>query len=755
MNSFYARVGRRLGPSGSNTPIEYRDVVASEGETSRERLLDAKAGEVVRQPLVLHWLAVGDEPDENAALSACAGQIVHVLSEDVGYIVHERKKDGNHMEKRRLRPADIAVLLPTNAQLKAMARKLKARGVPCVMQANASVFDGEVARELRLLLHAALHPANPRALRAAAATRTWGVSFGELRALRHDPANWDKLVDEFQRLHQLLQHRGPLAFVARLLDQRAPSLLDTVEGERWLTDLRHLGELLQEAYDTLGSGERLAGWFGQQVAGDDDEAGSDARALRLESDTGRVKLLTLHSSKGLEFPVVFLPLMWKHGSKSSKRAQLLADETGEHKGIVLGDTAKKLVKEEEYEERFRMLYVALTRAQWACHLFVVPPPAKEPKDAPLNAVCGNLVPPTKGEECAGMAWRDGWITHGGLRYAGEGRADRRTDARPLPAAPPGPLPMRHSFTTLTGHGLRSAAEEAATEDEPLDAETVEGSPAATAAAESAPGVEAALSATTFHPDLDALHGVAGPEFGNALHAIFEHRVPGAPLGEQSALVLDALRREGVRMGDDAPGLVAAVARRLQDMLDAPLGTPDGPCLGLLGTSELRAEPEFNYALDGVRLADLRAACERHGEPGLAPAREQTLAGLMNGKIDLLFMHSGRVHVLDYKSNRLGQRAKPCLEDYAPDAIDAAMRGTGYRLQALLYTVAVERYLRERLGARYRRDQHLGDCWYLFVRATGLRLPDGRACGVWRHRFSDGLLDAVQAVFGRGSRREVA
>ena len=60
---------------------------------------------------------------------------------------------------------------------------------------------------------------------------------------------------------------------------------------------------------------------------------------------------------------------------------------------------------------------------------------------------------------------------------------------------------------------------------------------------------------------------------------------------------------------------------------------------------------------------------------------------------------------------------------------------------------MERYLRERLGDGYRRDQHLGDCWYLFIRAVGLQLPDGTRCGVWRHRFQDDLLDAVQGALG--------
>ena len=94
-----------------------------------------------------------------------------------------------------------------------------------------------------------------------------------------------------------------------------------------------------------------------------------------------------------------------------------------------------------------------------------------------------------------------------------------------------------------------------------------------------------------------------------------------------------------------------------------------------------------------------------------------------------------------------------LEEYAPAALELKMLATGYRFQALLYTVAVERYLRERLGDAYRRSEHLGDGWYLFIRAVGLQLPDGTPCGVWRHRFDDGLLDAVQEVLGDRVTRE--
>ena len=178
-----------------------------------------------------------------------------------------------------------------------------------------------------------------------------------------------------------------------------------------------------------------------------------------------------------------------------------------------------------------------------------------------------------------------------------------------------------------------------------------------------------------------------------------------------------------------------LADRLQTVLDTPLG-PEGPRLGALPASELRAEMEFNYVLDNTDIGKLREVCTAHGEPNLVPIPSRRLAGLMNGKIDLVFRHDGRFHILDYKSNRLG----PCLSDYAPQALHQAMDAHHYRFQALLYAVAVDRYLAQRV-ADYERARHLGECYYLFIRAVGL---DATA-GIWQHRFSDALMTDIQSV----------
>ena len=740
INAFYETAGRKFGPEDSHTSIAYERVNAA----GRDDVLCTANGSRIERPLVLHVLDPESKATnlEVAALQACASRIVEVLSPG-GYTLIDKP----------LQPDDIAVLLPGHGQIAKLAHMLKARGVPCATQSNDSVFSTATARDLQLIVHAVLHPDDPRALRAALATRICGGDLATLHAMRHGQERLDAVARDVHAWHHLLERRGPQAVIGALMDAHAARLLQSIEGERILTDLRHLGELLQQAWEDCGSGERLSSWFAHQVAGGEGASeAAETRALRLESDAGRVKLMTLHASKGLEFPVVFLPLMWKHAKFGGNKVKLLADDTGIAKHIVL-DAAEPLVEQQEYEERFRMLYVALTRAIHACHLFLLPRDgvlakavinARKVKGVALNAIDARLL---DGDMRDGIARIAGWEVRDGLVYS---RVEPIIEpvVRALPVAPAGPLPMRHSFSTLSGGGRRRMVdEEGAAEDEALvdQAEQAEG-----IITQSQP-----LETATSHGALDALANIAGADFGNAVHAIFEHRVPGSPMHGQEALVRGALMEFGVRpRGGDTESLVAPLVERVQAVLDTPLGSVDGPRLVDLSAETMRAELEFNYALDAVSLRRLREACEHHGEHGLVPARGQTLAGLMNGKIDLVFAQGGRFHVLDYKGNQLGG-AESSLEDYAPVALEHKMHATGYRFQALLYTVAVERYLRERIGDAYRRDQHLGDCWYLFIRAVGLHLPDGTPCGVWQHRFNDALLDAVQDVLSTDQAMEDA
>ena len=666
-----------------------------------------------------------------AALIACAEQIVALLNDENACI-----------GTRRIAPGDIAVLLPTHRQVQALRALLNARRVPCVGAGKGSVFDTEWARELSIVLHAIEH-GGEGARRAALATRLGGFDYAALVALRDVPERAEHHAREFDKLKQKWRTEGVLAVVLELAQRAAKRIVGMAERERALTDLRHLGELLEEREQHLHGAEQLLAWLAVQRERKMDEADpTDERLLRIESDARRVRLMTLHMSKGLEFPIVMLPLMWAHEQRKSGEIAVIEEALCSERIVAYGDMAHAQFAREGQDERFRVLYVALTRAQYACHVFAYSPrrlprsnskeplgdPARSALDAMLERLLAGAAAPRPALQH--IAWRSEiWPRGETLYIAPASDARAQFSVLPMPA-----VPMREdlwSFSALT-RPRAAHDEEAAADDEvdiDRDGEDVRADDAGGAARE---------------PDAEllALSALRGPEFGNALHQMFELRRVGMQFAAQHDAIDRALREHGVHLRDiPRPLVVERIAQRLDAALAAEL--IPGLRLGAVPAYRLRAEMEFRFTLDAVSLRRLREACIRHGEPDLIPAQlpTPTLRGLMVGMIDLVLEHDGRFHVLDYKSNHLGEMRV----DYVPTALQAAMDEHHYRLQALLYTVALDRYLRTRI-AGYRRERHLGEAIYLFVRAVGI----APGLGVWRWRYPDALIADVDRVLAGAS-----
>ncbi len=731
-----------LFEAGGRTLSRYRDDIAylpvQPGPDADRDPLSIE-GQPCRRPLVCHYRSDPEpnQPDRRRrALADCAEAIADLLAGDV------------RIGSRRVGPGDVAVLLPRNDDIAALHEELRQRGVHCVGVGRRSVFEVSLARDLHVLLSGIHHLEDEGRVRAALTTDLYGLDFAAMVELDAQPEGWREHAGRLHVWRQRWREAGVLAVVLAVAGHAAEAGRGFGEDrrERGLTDLRHLGELLQAQSARVSGPEELLAWFDRQRGGPDDDAAAEEARLRLESDADRVRLLTLHMSKGLEFPVVFLPLMWMHRGRRDDLPLIHADG---RRWLDVGGPdwlrTRALAAQADQDERFRVLYVALTRARHACHLFCLPPersqdgakksPARDPERSPLDAILAHAFQTLGQPSLAGLDGID-WRVHG----------ERPVDsARPLPVEPwidcrpppplPSPRPISHRYSFSA---LWRRAETVAVTDEARAADDEAGGDLDPGLAGTDPAAPTSLGepGSVAHPALLALAGVRGIGFGNAVHAILERRRPDRPLREQIELIERSLDEFDVcEPNPPAESLAERVAERLDHTLAVELRP--GLRLDRLSATDQRVEMAFHFPLVGVDVDRLRRACREHGEPDpLSGSGRYTLDGLMSGKIDLCFRHEGRFHVLDYKGNWLGAR----LDDYRDAALDRAMAGHGYRFQALLYTVALDRHLRSRLPD-YRRDRQLGECLYLFLRATGL----APSVGIWSQRFSPELIAAVDRV----------
>jgi exodeoxyribonuclease V beta subunit len=732
VNGFYAAAG----PAFGSLPIACNPLRAA-GLADRQPWL--VHGEPVPAPFILHRFRTENCGNtlggmEALALEDCAGRIVAQLD------------DAQEIGGRPLGPGDIAVLVATNAQVAAMHRCLAARGVPCVSGGRAgNVFGSEAAGELVRVLHGVIHCTDERAVRAALATRLCGRRWDDFVAGPDREAALEHDLERFEAWHRLAQRRGLLAVISELIEWRGAELLAQADGERLLADLRHLGELVCE-HQAAGQGlESAQAWLLEmQAGGDGGDPAADVQRLRLASAAQCVQLLTLHGAKGLEFPIVYLPLAWRIAERSGKHAPRVL-QYHDADGRLRFDLGSRQFLEhraqafsEDYDERLRLWYVGLTRAVHAVHAYVAerkntsgacPDWERAPLVELLRAIAGAPGEPLDEARLeatiAGLA---------GITVVGPCPAPAaRFVAAPRPesaAAPPPPLPAvrpfrwMHSFSSLARRAAAVVEESGAADEADADF-----TPAPT---------DLSGSATADDPALLALADFQGTRFGSAVHGILEAAGADSVWPAQCSLVERQLRAHGIALeGAASPAPIERIARWLDRVRTGELAS--GLTLaGLAGDARV-TEFSFQLPLEHAQLDTIRACCTAHGFADTVPEElaGPPLEGLLTGSIDLVFAHQGRYHVLDYKTNRLGER----LADYGDAALDAAMRGHHYDLQALLYTVALHRYLGRRLRG-YAPQHHLGESWYLFLRAFGL----APGVGVWRRDWPAGLIESVDAAF---------
>ncbi len=648
------------------------------------------------------------------ATDACV-EAIHAVLTDAG-------NQHAMIDGKPVQPGDIAVLVRKHDEATQIRDALAIAGIPAVAAGRQSLFATEQAQELLGLFETLLRPGDEARLRAVLASVLIGLDAHAIAHLGNDDAARQAWFARAASWRERWEHHGPLALVSDLCAEHATRLLRLVEGERRLGNLLQLAEHLQEAdAHTLGL-HGLVDWLRARIA--DADAADETQQLRLESDAQRVQILTLHRSKGLEFPLVFLPFaaigkdsksgQWcEYPDAQGRVLQFKTDTVPE--GETTWNDASARATSEDRAEHARLLYVGLTRAQHA--LWLATGPLYLATTTPLAAMLGDS---TTLEH----------LTADGVLL--DQRELQTTRLSPLaPAVAFNVAPARiakrvlsrdwwiYSFTQLTNDATGQMAQlEVGAED------------------------EIQSPATSFDDTGD--RRFSGSRFGNVLHMALEHVDffawkdcgESIPVG-QDAPLRAALRSEGYAdedMEDGVPLLATLVAATLNSRL------PEGVRLSELADDARRAEMEFHFALRPTALSDVLALLHSYGillERHAFGARRR-LEGLMTGKIDLTYTHGGQYFLLDYKSNR--------LSGYDAASLANAMDASEYTLQALIYTLALHRWLRFRLGADYDYHRDFGGVRYLFCR--GMEADSAHTPGVHAWKPPAVLVDALESLFTR-------
>jgi len=667
------------------------------------------------------WQLSSEQPLSGAVYrqqlaASCASEIVGLLNGGqqgrVGF-----SRDGHLLG---VRPSDIAILVRDGKEAQAVRGELAARGVRSVYLSDKdSVFAAQEAHDLLTWLKACAEPDVERPLRAALACITLNLPLAELERLNQDELAWEARVMQFRGYRTLWRTQGVLPMLRRLLHdfQLPQTLIARSDGERVLTNLLHLSELLQQASGELDGEQALIRHLGEHLALSG-QAGEE-QILRLESDEQLVKVVTIHKSKGLEYPLVFLPFICSVKPVDGSRLPLHYHDSAGKAQVSLKPTAELIAQadDERLAEDLRLLYVALTRAQHACWLGVADLKRGNHNSSVLHlSALGYLL--GGGAVLAESTGLAGWLR------------DLQQDCpalacQELPA--PNDLsyqPPRNQATLLEPLlPKRKAAEHwwiasysALRISEQLGAGSDE--------APENPQAQKLFDDERLDPDAprevvasggDIHRFPRGPNPGTFLHGLLEWAGDERFTADRELIEKAVAPRCNLR---GWKGWIETLSDWLAHLLQVPFRLGDGqPPVALNSLVSYQVEMEFWFASHKVDVQQVDELVRRHTHGGVvrAAAEPVLLNGMFKGFIDLTFEHQGRYYVADYKSNWLGADDAA----YTEQAMAESILENRYDLQYVLYLLALHRQLKARVPD-YDYDRHMGGALYLFLR--GSRAP---------------------------------
>lgn len=711
--------------------------VAANGQQKVFKGLDGKEAPALQWHIAKEPAAT-KEAYQKAAARFHANLIAQLLNSDKAGFYH-----GD--ERTPITTRDIAVLVATAKEAQLIRDELRKCSIRSVyLSENDSVFSQPVAKDLLVVVQACAQPRDPARIRTALAVPLLAEPLAKLIEYQENELAWEAAVERFIGYHEIWERFGVLAALTRLLhDFKVPArlLADANEGERQLADTLHLCELLQQESMCLEGMASLEEYFALQVqeykaasgnSGDSNKrTNTEALQLRLESDEDLVKVITYHKSKGLQYPLVFMPFP-AYTTESQHRFKEYKFPQSYHKNNAQGHRerhiawskddaeALALIKEEMLAEDLRKMYVALTRAEFAT--FVTLQAVGEPQQNALFYLLYRGATVTKAQtdvlDTARKSWQPNEAIHTSVtempaeeapqKFLLAKQNEQSLQARSLDAD------VKRSAWWITSYSALNYGSDLTTPETAAQMNLLEG-------AREEPATEfpemdnqscSAIPSTT-PVNMGLIHHIPkGAAAGTFLHTLLED----AAEAGFAAVAFDQILRQNLLEARCNSPFWQPYQQVLDSWLQQYLTTRFNLSDDNLALSDLqiyKAEPEFWFETRQVstqRLDKLIAKYiqPEHERPKLDSA---TLNGMLKGFIDLVFEYKGKYYVADYKSNWLGDQDSA----YHTDAMRQKILASRYDLQYVIYTLALHKLLKQRLGSHYDYDRHIGGAVYLFLR----------------------------------------
>lgn len=679
------------------------------------------------------------------------------IAQEIYRLLNEAQFTGRD-EVRSVKPADIAILVKDRTEANTIKYVLQQKGLASVYLSDRSnLFSSPEAKDVLRLLNGIWHASDTSKVASSLASPLWGYSPQALIELLYheNDALWDSAFDKVTLLREVWVQKGCMSVLLHLMQSSYEPIGNDVE--RALTNYQHLAEVLEKASTTHQRPEQLLDWLSHQIHQPDND---EALTLRLESDSQLIRLITQHGSKGLEYPIVFIPFATAYkdaarNGKSMSNIFTFYDEQKEDLQLQLGQTKQAIarVRAEGEAEDMRLAYVAVTRAAHRCYMGILPLDGNE-KSALARAVGLKADDGGWADTLSRMAnENDAFASYIDVDEVVESYTEFSDSSTPPPL-----YALQFTGTNSEDWRLYSFSSlSRLTSDVSVAVDNVTGIPRvpvlqtvrdeelisdSTLVTHTSTALSAASQANESNTAL-RFTLPKGASAGNLLHDLLEHNDFSAPNWEEMGSELAA--RFGLEE-NETPGLYAW----LDEVLNTPLYPNVTMSLSDLAQSQTLREAEFYFPLENSQWTQLRKLLTEHrlmlaetlgGHAHPAPALiTQELEGMMHGFIDLLFEYDGKFYVADYKSTWLGDS----IDYYQSATLYENNQHHLYDLQYLIYCLALHRYLKNVLPD-YDPDVHFGGVYYLYLR--GMHSQNTQGEGVFYTDIASDFLIRLDNIFG--------